>query len=357
MHATRQFCGNGHDREKRDDSVPPSSDKRSGLASWRMWRAWLTRTLCGVCALLLTASCATIDPVTGNRVYNIWTIDDDIRMGADVMHDMHEWAQDDSIPINQDTERLEQLNRIMNDIAAVSHMPELPYEVTLLETNVVNALAMPGGKFILFSGLYDEEIGLVRDADELAFVMAHEIAHVNCRHSTRTMTRALPLNLLLLGGMIYAEVKDNEDLQYILGGAFVVHQGLLMTKYSRRDEREADAVGLMYMARAGYDPRAAVRLWERAAGDEDRFARHISFLQTHPPSSERARRLRRRLPAAMAAYEEGQSMAVAHAPGQPVEPAPSFRDEPGPRWSRIPDPERALVAPRANAPVYRHPDE
>lgn len=320
-------------------------------SSWRRCRAWGIRTLCGVLLALLMTSCATIDPVTGNKVYNIWTIQDDIRMGADVYKDMMTWAKEEGIPINQNTARVEQLNRIMNDIAAVSHMPDLPYEVMLLETNMVNAFALPGGKFIVLSGLYDEEIGLVRDEDELAFVMAHEIAHVNCRHSTRAMTRAMPVNLLLLGGVIYAEIKDKDDLQLILGGAFLIHEGLVMTKYSRKDEREADEVGLMYMARAGYDPQAAIRLWERAEEEEPNFMKHISFLLTHPPSSERARRLRRRLPAALAAYEESKAMSLAHAPEQPDGPGPSLRDEPGPRWSRIPDPERALVSPRTNVPA------
>ncbi len=318
------------------------------------WRNWIAHTLCGVCALLLTVSCATIDPVTGNKVYNLWTIEDDIRMGADVHKDMRQWAKDEGIPINQDKERVEQLNRIMSDIAAVSHMPDLPYEVMLLETNMVNAYAMPGGKFVVFSGLYDEKVGLVKDEDELAFVMAHEIAHVNCRHSTRAMTRTMPVNLLLLGGTVYAEYKDKDDLQLVLGGAFLVHQGLVVTRYSRKDEREADEVGLMYMARAGYDPRAAVRLWERAAEEEDRLMKNISFLLTHPPSSERARLLQRRLPEALAAYEETKAMSTARAPGEHIVPGPSFRDEPGPRWSRIPDPERALISPQGSEPEGQH---
>ncbi len=351
MSATSLSVDSVHDRGKSDDPGTPSPRRSAVTILRRMCRARAAKLLCGAFAVLLTASCATIDPVTGNKVYNIWTIQDDIRMGADVYTDMQKWAQEEGIPINQDKERVEQLNRIMNDIAAVSHMPDLPYEVMLLETNMVNAFALPGGKFIVLSGLYDEKIGLVQDEDELAFVMAHEIAHVNCRHSTRSMTRAMPINLLLLGGAIYAEYKGDEDLQLLLGGAFVLHQGLVMTKYSRRDEREADEVGLMYMARAGYDPRAAVRLWERAAEEEMRFMKNISFLMTHPPSSERARLLRRRLPAALAAYEETKGMALAHAPEQPREPGPSLRDEPGPRWSRIPDPERALVSPRANVPA------
>lgn len=321
-----------------------TAEKTKNRSSKQMVRPYLGRIFFGAILLLFASSCATIDPVTGNRVYNIWTIQDDIQMGNDVYKDMQAWARNDGIPINQDKDKLERLNRIMRDIAAVSHMPDLPYEVMLLEHEMSNAFALPGGKFVFFSGLYDEKHGLVRDEDELAFVMAHEIAHVNCRHSTRAMTRSLPINLLLLGGMIYADIKDDEDLQLILGGAFVLHEGLLMTKYSRRDEREADEVGLMYMARAGYNPEAAVRIWERVAEDESSFMRRVSFLSTHPPSSDRARRLRRRLPAALAAYEETKALAAAQAP------SPSLREEPGPRWSRIPDPERALVAPRDHTP-------
>ncbi len=94
----------------------------------------------------------------------------------------------------------------------------------------------------------------------------------------------------------------------------------MKTNYSRRDEREAAEVGLMYMARAGYDPRAAVRRWERAAENEPRFLKYLSFLMTHLPSSERARRMRRRLPAALAAYEEAKAMSMARAPDQPPQP-------------------------------------
>ncbi len=322
-------------------------EKTSAQSRRQMSCIALTRIIFGTLLLLFTSACATIDPVTGNKVYNLWTIQDDIQMGKDVYNDMQKWAREQKIPINQDQERLAQLNRIMNDIAAVSHLPDLPYEVMLLEHQMANAFALPGGKFVFFSGLYDPKNGLVRDEDELAFVMAHEIAHVNARHSTRAMTRAMPINLLLLGGMIYADLKDKEDLQLILGGAFVLHEGLLMTKYSRRDEREADEVGLMYMARAGYNPEAAVRVWERVAADESRLMKNVSFLSTHPPSSERARLLRRRLPAALAAYEETKALAVAH-----HVPGPSLREEPGPRWSRIQDPERALVSPRDNAQMH-----
>ncbi len=88
-------------------------------------------------------------------------------MGADVFTDTQQWAREEGIPINYDKARLTQLNRMMNDIPAVSHMPDLPYEVILLQTNAVNAFALPGGKFIVLSGLYDKQNGLVRDEDEL----------------------------------------------------------------------------------------------------------------------------------------------------------------------------------------------
>ncbi|MBU1692964.1 MAG: M48 family metallopeptidase [Verrucomicrobia bacterium] len=281
-------------------------------------------------------SCSTIDPVTGKKVKNLWSINDDIELGTDFYKDVKKWARDEKVGVNKDPERVQQLERVTQRIAAVSHLPGLPYEVILLHTNEVNAMALPGGKLIVLEGLYDPEDGLVRDEDELAAVLAHEIAHVNCRHSTEELTRNLPWELLLLGGALYAEAKDDEDLQAIFGGAFLFYQGLIVTKYSRKDEREADRVGLMYMARAGYDPRAALRLWQRAAKEESKFNRALSFLSTHPSSKDRARDLEEHLPEALAAYEAAKA--------SPTHRGKTLAQDPGPDWVQIKNPRRALVS-------------
>ena len=278
---------------------------------------WMLNVLAGWMTALAVSGCGTIDVVTGRQVNNLWKIEDDVRMGADMFRDMRTAAAKEGVPINQDRASVERIQRITRRIAAVSHMPDLPYEVVLLQTNIVNAMAMPGGKITVFEGLYKGKDRMVTSDDELAAVIAHEIAHVTCRHSTEEMTRRMPLDLLLMGGAIYAEAKGDEDLQMIFGGAFMIYQGFIVTKYSRRDEAEADAIGLMYMARAGYDPRAAETLWKRMAKEEGGSIPVLSLLSTHPASEWRANHLAKQMPAAISVYEQ---VRAGHPPPPYVQP-------------------------------------
>lgn len=267
--------------------------------------ATLRRLLLLFAALLplLTASCASVDPVTGRKVQNLYLIEDDVQMGREVMADTVKTMREEGVRLNGDRKRVKQVETIVKKIAAVSHLPELPYEVTVFETNIVNAAAAPGGQIMVFAGLYDAKEGLVADEDELAAVLGHEIAHVTCRHTTEEMTRQLPMQLILLGGAIYAEAKGDDDLALALGAGFLVYQGLILPKYSRTDEAEADAVGLMYMAKAGYDPRAAVRIWERAAEREDDPGLFALF-SSHPSNKARRKALENLLPQAMEEYRK-----------------------------------------------------
>lgn len=261
----------------------------------------LVRVTLALLAAVLLSSCATVDPVTGRKVNNMYLIEDDIQLGREVMQDTLKTMRESKVPINADRKRVAQLDDMVKRITAVSHLPDLPYEVYLFQTNIVNAAAAPGGQVMVFSGLYDKQKGLVADEDEMAAVIGHEIAHVTCRHTTEEMTRQLPMNIILLGAAIYAEAKGKEDLALALGAGFLLYEGLLLPKYSRQDEAEADAVGLMYMAKAGYDPRAAVRLWKRAyerEGDAGLFA----LLSSHPSNKARFQALERMLPQAMSEY-------------------------------------------------------
>ena len=255
-------------------------------------------------AVLPLAGCSTIDPVTGQQTRNFYSIQQDVGLGSQVYGQTLEEMRARGVPVNQDRARLAQLQQMVDRIAAASDLPDLPYEVALIQTNVVNAMAAPGGKIMVYEGLWDPENGLARDEDEIAAVLAHEIAHVNCRHSTEAMTRAMPANLLATGVLILTKDSDKKEFWQTLAAAgMFLHNGVFMTRYSRANEAEADAVGLMYMARAGYDPRAAIRIWERA--DQRRTGRDPaqSLFSTHPPDAARLAALRARLPQAMAVYE------------------------------------------------------
>jgi predicted Zn-dependent protease len=153
-----------------------------------------------------------------------------------------------------------------------------------------------------FEGIWNPKLGLVRTVDELAAVIAHEIAPVNCRHSTEAMTREMLPNLLLAGAAIWAEIEEEDDAQLILAGAMLAYNGLVVTKYSRVDELEADRVGMMYMAQAGYDPAAAPQL-QRIAASDRQTAMPLSIFSTHPRDDLRAQELKKHLPEALALYE------------------------------------------------------
>ena len=264
----------------------------------------LRRALWGalVALTLGLTSCTTPDAVTGQSVYNIYTIQDDIKLGQDAMSTNLEELRKQGVRMNADPYRVAQINTIMRRITEASDMPQLPYEITLVHTQVVNACAMPGGQMIVFEGLYDARNGLVRDEDELAAVIAHEIAHVNCRHSTERLSKLMTAGMIAELAAAVAESQDADDWATAIRAIFAVGATLWIPTYTRTDEYEADRVGLFYMARAGYDPRAAPRIWRRVAEEEGGSWGIMSIFATHPANKARYEALEKLVPHAMEEY-------------------------------------------------------
>jgi predicted Zn-dependent protease len=229
-----------------------------------------------------------MDAVTGQQTQNFYSLQEDVELGSEVYSETIEEMRARGVPINADPARTAQLREMVQRISSVSDLPELPYEVTLIQTNIVNAMAAPGGKIMVYEGLWDPEDGLVKDDEELAAVLAHEIAHVNCRHSTESMTRQMLPNALFLGASIFAQAKDREDLAVALSGAFMLYNGIWVTRYSRQDEIEA-----------------ALRMWDRAARNRSGDDPADSIFSTHPADRVRLENLRTKLPAALNVYEAG----------------------------------------------------
>lgn len=258
-----------------------------------------------VCAagLALCSSCTTVDAVTGQQVYNLYSIQDDIQLGQTAVAANLKELTESGVPINSDPVRLEKLREITRRIAAVSDMPQLPYDVVLVHTGIVNACAFPGGRLMVFEGLYDPKEGLVTDEDELAAVIAHEIAHANCRHATERLSKVMTAAAIAEIAAAVAEHKEHEKSAMALRAMFMVGASLWIPVYSREDEFEADRVGLFYMARAGFDPRAAPRIWQRVAQREGE-ARSLlaSIFATHPANKARFEALQKLLPYAIEEY-------------------------------------------------------
>ena len=165
------------------------------------------------------------------------------------------------------------------------------WEVNLIGSKELNAFCMPGGKIAFYTGIIDT---LKLTDDEIAAIMGHEIAHALREHARERLAKN---QLTSLGASVLAE--------FVGGGkyatAFQLGGNLLTLKFSRDDESEADVVGLDLAARAGFDPRAGVTLWEKM-GSVNRGA-PPQWLSTHPAGKNRIKEIERHLPEVMPLYE------------------------------------------------------
>jgi Zn-dependent protease with chaperone function len=171
------------------------------------------------------------------------------------------------------------------------------WEINLIGSRQINAFCMPGGKIAFYTGILDQ---LQLSDDEVAIVMGHEIAHALREHARARIAKS---QLTQLGASLLGELVGKGRYSDL----FQVGGNLLTLKFSRDDEREADAVGLELAARAGFDPRTGVSLWRKmnAAGR----GAPLPWLSTHPSGDDRIRDIERHLPQVMPFYEKA---ATAH---------------------------------------------
>lgn len=172
------------------------------------------------------------------------------------------------------------------------------WEFNLVESKEVNAWCMPGGKVVVYTGI----LPIAGDEAGLAVVMGHEIAHAVARHGNERMSQAL---LTELGGVALSTALESypEQTKALWMAAFGVgaQVGVLLP-YSRLQENEADRLGLIFMAMAGYDPNEAPRFWNRMAAEKGGAA-PPEFLSTHPSDKTRIEKIKQEIAEAMKYYE------------------------------------------------------
>lgn len=168
------------------------------------------------------------------------------------------------------------------------------WEVNLIGSKQINAFCMPGGKIVFYSGLLDT---LKLSDDEVAMVMGHEIAHALLEHARERIAKN---QMTRFGASLLGELLGGG--QYT--GAFQVGGSLLSMKFSRDDESEADVAGLDLAARAGFDPRAAVSLWQKMAAANSKAP--LEFLSTHPAGGNRIKEIEKHLPEVMPLYRKAR---------------------------------------------------
>lgn len=180
------------------------------------------------------------------------------------------------------------------------HLKGYKWEFNLFESNVTNAWCMPGGKVAVYEGL----MKVARDETGLAVVMGHEIAHAIAEHGNERMSQQMLANFggIALTVAMKDKPKETQMLWTTVYGVGVQFGAIL--PYSRLHESEADHLGLIFMAMAGYDPRKAVEFWERMAA-EAKGKKPPEFLSTHPSDKTRIRQIKKLLPEAMRYYRKG----------------------------------------------------
>ena len=241
-------------------------------------------------ALLILAGCVSA-PYTGRTQLMFYDENTDITAGAEA------WQQvkaQEKVSTNATSNAA--LQRVGRNIAAAANKPSYDWEFVVFESSEANAFALPGGKVAVYSALFS----LTKNDAELATVVAHEVGHALARHS---MERSSQSVLQACGGVL-VELALGQDWT----PAYQTTSNLLaMLPYSRTQELEADYLGLLLMARAGYDPRAALTFWEKFS-KLNQVGVVGEFLSTHPDGEKRLEQLREALAEAQTEYRKSKQL-------------------------------------------------
>jgi predicted Zn-dependent protease len=172
--------------------------------------------------------------------------------------------------------------------------PGWNWEVNVIDSGELNAFCMPGGKIMFYSGLINQ---LKLTDEEIAVVMGHEIAHALREHSREQVSQAIAAQTALgLGTSVFGLSQTTAQI------ASIGYQAFIATHFSRTDEAEADRIGLELSARAGYNPRAGVTLWQKMI-NANAGGQLPEFLSSHPADSTRVQQIESLLPVVMPLYE------------------------------------------------------
>jgi predicted Zn-dependent protease len=238
---------------------------------------------------------ADVDSIGNRKVGHgpeFYSLEHDIAIGKQLSQEVEKSAKFIDDPVIT-----EYVNRVGQNLVRNSDA-KVPFTIKVIDSDVVNAFALPGGFFYVNSGLIlhaDEE-------SELAGVMAHEIAHVCARHGTRQETKSTIVQLASIPAMIF--------IPYSWAG-YAIYQGmnfaipLTFLKFSRADEAEADYLGLQYMYKAGYDPNSFVSFFEKVQADEKKQPGTIpKVFSTHPPTPDRIEAIQREISTILPARDQ-----------------------------------------------------
>lgn len=246
----------------------------------------------GLIALLvcgLVYACATT-PVSEKQALILVPFAQEVSLGEQAFEEI---LQKEALSTNRKLSAM--VEKVGRRIARETSMADLDWEFKLFESQQMNAFALPGGKVGVYTGI----LQVCANEAGLAAVLGHEIAHAVARHGAQRMSQ----QILVTGALAATSVSlaNNKDRRLILGALGVGTLYGVSLPFSRSNESEADEIGVVYMARAGYDPQEAMRFWQRFSNMKQ-GAQTPEFLSTHPADERRIHDIEKLLPNAMKVY-------------------------------------------------------
>jgi predicted Zn-dependent protease len=233
--------------------------------------------------------CATYNTATGRREFIFISTDSEVTMGRSFDAQLKQ-----EYKVSQDKEKADRVNRIGQKLVSVSDRQDFQYHFTLIEKDELNAFTLPGGYIYFFTGLYDK----LSDDDEIAAVLAHEIGHSAARHTVKKYQAALGYDLV--SRILFARFSSDVARQVAsLGGGLVAN--IAMSAYGRRDEYEADHLGIKYMRLAGYDLNGMIRTFQILKANS-KGPEPPTFLRTHPYIDDRIKAVQKEIQDSEAKY-------------------------------------------------------
>lgn len=267
------------------------------------------------CMLALTIGCET-NPYTGRSQFLMTSVEEEMQMGAQAYSQVKD---DPKMKQSQDPREIEPVKRVTSKIVEAAKRSkyaemakQFQWEVTVIKDDkTMNAFALPGGKIAVYTGIFP----VAKTEAGLAAVLGHEVTHALARHGAERMSQGQATNI---GVQVLGAAAGVGTGSAALGQATMAALGAgaqvgVLLPFSRKHESEADYIGILLAADAGYDPRESVHLWERmeqlsgGGGPSE-------FLSTHPGHETRIEQLKKWMPEAMAIYQAKRPVPAAELP-------------------------------------------
>lgn len=263
------------------------------------------RALPVLSALLLFGVGCTTTPYTKRSQFILLSESEEVQLGVASYEEVLKKGK-----VVTDPAFTEPLRRVGERIARVAEKPEYDWEFTVIDDpKQVNAFALPGGKVAVYTGLYP----VAEDEAGLAVVVGHEVAHALARHGAERMSQGMVAQLAGVGVAVAVGDSSPATRNAVMGAFGLGAQVGVLLPFGRSQESEADHIGMILMAKAGYDPAVALKLWQRMEAQAG-GASPPEFLSTHPGYRTRQENIRAWIPEAEKYYKADPNLTVSKLP-------------------------------------------